>query len=199
MKALTKLTYIFHLVALLVLTTFAARAQQTTTTAATPNPADADRGYLVKVGDQAPDDFELVLQNGEKTSLKQLRGKVVVLQFTASWCSVCRKEMPHLETDVWKAYRDKNVVLIGVDRDEPLQKVQQFHRDMQITYPLALDPGADIFGRFANKKSGVTRNVVIDETGKIAFLTRLYDEKEFGDMLRVINRLSTKLSLKASL
>jgi len=107
--------------------------------------------------------------------------------------------MPHLETDVWKAYQDRNVVLIGVDRDEPLQKVQQFHRDMQITYPLALDPSADIFGRFANKKSGVTRNVVIDETGKIAFLTRLYDEKEFGDMLQVINRLSTKPSLKASL
>jgi len=199
MKNLTKLTYAFRLAALLVLTTIAAQAQQSTNTAVTPNPADADRGYLVKVGDQAPDDFELVMQNGQKTSLKQLRGKVVVLQFTASWCSVCRKEMPHLETDVWKAYQDRNVVLIGVDRDEPLQKVQQFHRDMQITYPLALDPGADIFGRFANKKSGVTRNVVIDETGKIAFLTRLYDEKEFGDMLQVINRLSTKPSLKASL
>ena len=199
MKNLTKLTYAFRLAALLVLTTIAAQAQQSTNTAVTPNPADADRGYLIKVGDQAPDDFELVMQNGQKTSLKQLRGKVVVLQFTASWCSVCRKEMPHLETDVWKAYQDRNVVLIGVDRDEPLQKVQQFHRDMQITYPLALDPGADIFGRFANKKSGVTRNVVIDETGKIAFLTRLYDEKEFGDMLQVINRLSTKPSLKASL
>lgn len=199
MKALTKLTYIFRLAALLVLTTFAAQAQQTDNTAATPNPADADRGYLVKVGDQAPDDFELVLQNGQKTSLKQLRGKVVVLQFTASWCSVCRKEMPHLETDVWKAYRNKNVVLIGIDRDEPLEKVQKFHHDMQITYPLALDPGADIFGRFANKKSGVTRNVVIDESGRIVFLTRLYDDKEFNQMVQVINNLASKSSLKASL
>jgi peroxiredoxin len=200
MKALTKFTYTFGLAAtLLLLTTFAVRAQQTTNTAATPTPADADRGYLVKVGEQAPDDFELVLQNGQKTSLKQLRGKIVVLQFTASWCSVCRKEMPHLETDVWKAYQNKNVVLIGVDRDEPLEKVQKFHRDMQITYPLALDPGADIFGRFANKKSGVTRNVVIDETGKIVFLTRLYDEKEFSEMVQLINRLAGKFSLKASL
>jgi peroxiredoxin len=199
MKTLTKLTYAFRLAALLVLTTFAAKAQQTTNTAATSNPADADRGYLVKVGDQAPDDFELVLQSGQKTSLKQLRGKVVVLQFTASWCSVCRKEMPHLEADVWKAYQNKNVVLIGVDRDEPLQKVQKFHQDMQITYPLALDPGADIFGRFANKKSGVTRNVVIDPTGKIVFLTRLYDDKEFGDMVQVIDRLANQSSLKVSL
>jgi peroxiredoxin len=193
MKTLTKLKYVFRLAALLVLTTFITKAQQTTSTAATPNMTDADRGYLVKVGDQAPDDFELVLQNGQITSLKQLHGKIVVLQFTASWCSVCRKEMPHLETDVWKAYQ------IGVDRDEPLEKVQKFHRDMQITYPLALDPGADIFGRFANKKSGVTRNVVIDATGKIVFLTRLYDDKEFGDMVQVIDRLANQSALKASL
>jgi peroxiredoxin len=161
--------------------------------------ADNDRGYTVKVGDQAPDNFELVLQNGDRTSLKQLRGKVVVLQFTASWCSVCRKEMPHLETEVWKAYQNKNVVLIGVDRDEPLEKVQKFHQDMQITYPLALDPGADIFGRFANKKSGVTRNVVIDKNGKIVYLTRLYDTEEFNKMVKVIDGLAGDKSLKASL
>ena len=158
---------------------------------AKPAAADEDRGYLVKVGDQAPDDFELVLQDGKKTSLKALRGKTVVLQFTASWCSVCRKEMPHLE-DMWQTYKDKNVVLIGVDRDEPLEKVKQFHKDMKITYPLALDPGADIFDRFAHKKSGVTRNVVIDPTGKIVYLTRLYDEKEFADMVKVIDGLAKK-------
>ncbi|WP_345955963.1 TlpA family protein disulfide reductase [Mucilaginibacter sp. PAMB04168] len=161
--------------------------------------ANADRGYLVKVGDQAPDNFELVLDNGKKTSLKQLRGKVVVLQFTASWCSVCRREMPHLETDVWKAYQNKNVVLIGVDRDEPLEKVQKFRQDIQVTYPLALDPGADIFGRFADKKAGVTRNVVIDQSGKIVFLTRLYDVNEFTEMVKVIDDLANKPLLKASL
>jgi len=154
--------------------------------------ANDDRGYLVKVGEQAPDDFKLVLTNGKATSLKELRGKVVVLQFTASWCSVCRTEMPHLETDVWKAYQNKNVVLIGVDRDEPMNIVQKYHKDMGITYPLALDPGEDIFSRFADKKSGVTRNVVIDPTGKIVYLTRLYDTEEFSAMLKVINNLTAK-------
>lgn len=168
-----------------------AQGPATAVSSVKPAAADEDRGYLVKVGDQAPDDFELVLQDGTKTSLKELRGKTVVLQFTASWCSVCRKEMPHLE-DMWQTYKDKNVVLIGVDRDEPLEKVKQFHKDMKITYPLALDPGADIFGRFAHKKSGVTRNVVIDSTGKIVYLTRLYDEKEFADMVKVIDGLAKK-------
>ncbi|WP_246104261.1 TlpA disulfide reductase family protein [Mucilaginibacter corticis] len=97
--------------------------------------------------------------------------------------------MPHLEKDIWKAYQDKGLVLIGVDRDEPLKTVQEFHRDMQITYPLALDPGAEIFGRFADKKSGVTRNVVIDETGKIVYLTRLYDPQEFAGMQKTVAAL----------
>lgn len=152
-------------------------------------PANDDRGYTVKVGDQAPADFELQLTDGTKTSLKSLRGKVVILQFTASWCSVCRQEMPHLEKDVWQAYKDKGLVLIGVDRDEPLEKVKHFHQEMKISYPLALDPGADIFGRFANKKSGVTRNVVIDKDGKIVYLTRLYDTQEFSSMLKAVDAL----------
>ncbi|WP_069659458.1 TlpA family protein disulfide reductase [Arcticibacter eurypsychrophilus] len=157
-----------------------------------------DRGYLVKVGDQAPDDFELILTDGTKTNLKSLRGKVVVLQFTASWCSVCREEMPYLEKEVWQANKDNGLVLIGVDRDEPLNKVQKFKQDMKISYPLALDPGADIFGRFAHKKSGVTRNVVIDRNGKIVFLTRLYAPAEFNQMVSFINNLVQPNSAKAN-
>ncbi len=189
MKNLGKQTTIIALFTIAITISIFGSLQAQSTNTQTPK--EEDRGYIVKVGDQAPDDFELVLNDGSKTSLKQLRGKVVVLQFTASWCSVCRKEMPHLESDLWKAYQDKNVILIGVDRDEPLDVVQKFHQDMQITYPLALDPNATIFSRFAQKKAGVTRNVVIDQTGKIVFLTRLYDEKEFSEMLKVINRIAS--------
>jgi peroxiredoxin len=172
---------------LLSITGLVATAQ--TTPPVTAPASTADRGYIVNVGDQAPADFELQLADGTKTSLKQLRGKVVILQFTASWCSVCRQEMPHLEKEVWQAYKNKGLVLIGVDRDEPLEKVQKFHQEMNISYPLALDPGADIFGRFANKKSGVTRNVVIDKDGKIVYLTRLYDNQEFASMLKAVDAL----------
>jgi peroxiredoxin len=126
---------------------------------------------------------------GEKVTLSDLRDKIVVLQFTASWCSVCILEMPHLEKDVWQAFKDKGVLLIGVDRDEPLETVINFQKKIGTTYPLALDPGADIFGLFADKKSGVTRNVVIDHSGKIVFLTRLFDEQEYKEMIQVIKKL----------
>ena len=148
-----------------------------------------DRGYIVSVGDMAPD-FEMEFTDGQKTQLSELRGNIVILQFTASWCSVCRLEMPHLEKDVWQKYKDQNVLLIGVDRDEPLETVIAFQKKIGATYPLALDPGANIFGLFANKEAGVTRNVVIDKTGKIVFLTRLFEEEEYQEMLSVLKRLT---------
>jgi len=147
-----------------------------------------ERGYIVKVGDKVPN-IEMTLTDGAVTSLKELRGKVVVLQFTASWCGVCRREMPHIEKDIWLPHKDKDLVIIGVDRDEPLEKALQLAEQTGITYPIALDPGAEIFGKFASKKSGVTRNVVIDRKGKIAFLTRLFDPVEFKAMKEKIEEL----------
>ena len=151
-------------------------------------PGIDSRGYIVNLGDIAPN-FTMEYLTGEKVTLSDLRGKVVVLQFTASWCSVCRKEMPHLEKDVWKQFKEKGLVLIGVDRDEPIETVIQFQKDMGTTYPLALDPGAKIFGLFADKNSGVTRNVVIDQQGKIVFLTRLFEKDEYDQMIKVIKSL----------
>ena len=151
-----------------------------------------DRGYIVKVGDMAPD-FTINEAGGPSYKLSELRGSVVMLQFTASWCSVCRTEMPHIENDIWLAKKGSGLKVIGIDRDEPLEKVLDFKKDISVTYPLALDPGADIFGLFALKEAGVTRNVVIDRSGKIIFLTRLYDEKEFSGMKEAIFKaLSTK-------
>ena len=147
-----------------------------------------NRGYIVKIGDSAPD-FTTTLTTGEKIKLSDLKGSVVVLQFTASWCSVCRIEMPHLEKDIWKRYKDKNLVLIGIDRDEPLKIVIDFKKEMGITYPVGLDLGAEIFSLYAEKNSGVTRNVVIDREGKIVFLTRLFKEDEYQKMIKKIESI----------
>lgn len=146
------------------------------------------RGYIVKVGDKAPD-FEINMTDGAKTRLSDYLGKTVMLQFTASWCSVCRKEMPVIEEEIWTSFKDKDFILVGVDREEPLDMVIDFARTIGITYPLALDPKADIFSLYADKKSGVTRNVIIDKEGNIAFLTRLFEREEFDEMKDAINKL----------
>ena len=153
-----------------------------------------DRQYLVKVGDMAPD-FDMKLPDGSKVKLSSLRGKIVMLQFTASWCGVCRKEMPHIEKEIWLKHKNNpNFALYGVDRDEPASKVKQFAKDTGVTYPIGLDPKAGIFGLYALKEAGITRNVIVDENGKIVMLTRLYDEQEFAGMVSLIDKLLAEMS-----
>ncbi len=147
-------------------------------------------GFIVKTDQQAPD-FKIEYANGEPSvNLSDLKGDVVLLQFTASWCSVCRTEMPHLENKIWKVFQNKNFHLIGIDRKESPEKVRTFARIMKITYPLAVDPSDQIYTLYAHPKSGVTRNVLIDKTGKIVFLTRLFKEDEFNELIGKIEELT---------
>lgn len=146
-------------------------------------------GYIVRLGDMAPD-FEMELTDGQKVKLSSFSGKVVMLQFTASWCGVCRKEMPFIEKDIWQKHKENsNFALIGIDRDEPLEAVIDFGKKTGITYPMALDPGANIFAKYADRQAGITRNVLIDKDGKIVMLTRLYNEEEFAALCKKIDEM----------
>lgn len=145
--------------------------------------------FTAKIGDKIPD-FTLTLSNGKKISSKEWRGKVVMLQFTASWCGVCRREMPFIQQDIWvKNKRNSDFLLFGVDRDEPVEKVRQYQKEMNISYPLAIDTNADVFGLFADKRAGVTRNIIINREGRIVYMTRLFKDKEFREMVRIIGLL----------
>ena len=148
-----------------------------------------DRGYIVKVGDMAPD-FELTMDNGKTIHLSELRGKVVMLQFTASWCGICRKEMPHIESDIWQKHKDnKDFVLVGIDREETPEKVALLRDVTKITYPLAYDTTGDVFRRYAHPNAGITRNVLVDRDGKIVMLTRKFEEQEFKGLCNKIVEL----------
>lgn len=151
-----------------------------------------DYGYKVKIGQTVPD-FDIVLPDGTSTSIKALRGKIVMIQFTASWCGVCRKEMPFIESDIWLRWKDNpDFSLYGIDLMESAEITQKFHKDMKISYPLALDLDGSIFGKFTVPDAGVTRNIIIDKEGKIAYMTRLYKEEEFKEMVGVIADLLKK-------
>ena len=113
-----------------------------------------------------------------------------MLQFTASWCGICKREMPYIESDIWQKHKENpNFVLVGIDRDEPLETVIEFGKSVNITYPLALDPGADIFAKYALRDAGITRNVLIDRDGKIVMLTRKFQQEEFNKLVETINKM----------
>lgn len=145
--------------------------------------------HIVKIGDQAPD-FTLNFIDGRKEKLSDYLGKVIMLQFTASWCSVCLKEMPYIEEEIYQTHKnDTNFVLLGIDLKEDAKTIEKFIEKTGVTYPILLDLNADIFNLYAEKGAGVTRNIIIDKDGKIAFLTRLFDKEEFNQMKEKIKDL----------
>ena len=149
---------------------------------------ETNRGYKVKIGDELPS-LTLHMINGETWTNKNFENKVVVIQFTGSWCSVCKKEMPHLERRVWQKFKNKDFLLIGIDIKDSLDRVIPFIAKTGVTYPIALDPNAEIFNEFTLKGAGVTRNIVINKQGEIVLLTRLFEEKEFKSMIDKIDEL----------
>ncbi len=150
------------------------------------------RGYIVKVGDMVPD-FNLMMMDGTTLNIKELRGKVVMLQFTASWCGVCRQEMPHIESEIWQRHKDNpEFALYGIDLKETPEVTAEFAKAIPVTYPLTLDPEGERFALFCEKGAGVTRNIILDREGRIIMLTRLYDEAEFASMVRLIDEELTK-------
>ena len=160
--------------------------------AATQDTIVYEHEYIVKVGDIAPD-FTLRYTDGSEFTLSAQRGKVVMLQFTASWCGICRGEMPHIESRIWQPHKDDaDFVLVGVDREEPREVVEEYTAQLGTTYPMLLDEKGDAFASYALRKSGITRNVLIDRDGRIVKLTRRFVEPEFNDLVATIDSLLAK-------
>ncbi len=107
--------------------------------------------------------YENEFTSGEVT-LSQLRGRIVVVNFWASWCVECRREAPELEA-VWRKYRDQGVVLLGVDYVDIESKARAYLEEFDITYP----NGPDLQGRIsaAYRITGVPETFVIDREGYI--------------------------------
>ncbi len=158
----------------------------------TVEPVVYENEYIVKVGDVAPD-FTLQMTDGTTFTLSEQRGKVVMLQFTAGWCGICREEMPHIERDIWLPNKDnKDFVLVGIDREEPLEDILPFIEAVGTTYPIAMDTNADVFAKYALRNSGITRNVLIDRDGNIVMLTRKFKNEEFTALVDEINAMLAK-------
>ena len=151
-----------------------------------------DDGFIVSVGDEAPD-FVLKDTKGDSVRLSDYRGKVVMLQFTASWCRVCREEMPFIEKDIWQKYKDnEKFALFAIDIDEESERIEPFFKTVGATYPALADENCDAFYKYAGKEAGVTRNVLIDVDGKIIYLTRLYGEVKFKKFVSYIDSIMQK-------
>ena len=101
---------------------------------------------IAKLNEPAPD-FELEFFTGEKLRLSDLKGKVVVLNFWASWCPPCRREMPGFEK-TWQEYKEQGVVFIGVAVQDYEPDSRAFAEEVGVTYPIGMDWDGRIFDMY---------------------------------------------------
>ena len=88
-------------------------------------------------------DFNLATPEGKKISLKDFRGKLLFLNFWASWCPPCREEMPAMEK-LYQEFKDKNFVVLAVSVKDSKQEAINFVKELKLTYPIALDPEGQV-------------------------------------------------------
>ena len=124
-------------------------------TAAEPKPAAA--------GNAAPD-FTVADINGHKLTLSDYRGKVVLLDFWATWCTPCREEIPHF-VEMQEKYGPQGFQVVGISMDDDAKPVREFYQEYKLNYPVAVgdDKLADKFGGVF----GLPINFVIDREGRI--------------------------------
>lgn len=125
-------------------------------------------------------DFTLTDLEGKSWTLSQLKGKVVLVNFWATWCPPCRKEMPDLEA-LYNRYKGQGFVILAIS-DEEMAKVAPFIKDHNITYPVMLDPGRKVNTLF--QVEGIPKSFVYDRDGKlVAQSIDMRTQHQFLEML----------------
>ena len=125
-------------------------------------------------------EFALKDLAGKPWTFSELRGKVVLVNFWATWCPPCRKEMPDLET-LYRRFQPQGLVVLAIS-DEEAAKVEPFIRERGVTFPVLLDPGDKAQESFV--VNGIPKSFVYDRDGKlVAQSVDMRTQKQFLAML----------------
>lgn len=120
----------------------------------------------VEVGEPPPE-INLADLSGKKISLAALKGKVVVVDFWASWCAPCKEEMPVLES-LYKRFKDSGLMIVGVSVDNEAANAKKFLTGVKVSFPIVHDAGHVVADKF--KPPRMPTSYVIDKTGKVRFV-----------------------------
>lgn len=126
--------------------------------------------HAVKVGEEAPD-FRAKSYNGANQRLAEYRGKVVLLNFWATWCGPCRQEMPELE-QLFQKYSNSGFTVLGLNIDNQIQDVDAYLKDVPVSFPVLFDPKQKISQNY--NVSEMPNTVIIDRDGKVRYLHKGY-------------------------
>jgi len=131
-------------------------------------------------------DFTLKDLQGKEWTLSQLRGKVVLVNFWATWCAPCRKEMPDLNA-LYAKFKEKGLVILAISDENPA-KVQPFIAEHNYSFPILLDPGDKVTKLMAVE--GIPRSFVYDREGKL--VAQAIDMRTRGQLLEMLSQAGLK-------
>lgn len=138
---------------------------------------------LVKEGMQAPD-FTVEMFDGSTQTLSSLKGKVVLVNFWATWCPPCREELKRVQQDLVERFAGEEFVFIPISRGEERETVAAFREQMGYTFAMGLDPERKIYDLFAS--NFIPRNFLIDKEGKVLVASVGYEPEEFDALIAKI-------------
>jgi peroxiredoxin len=148
------------------------------------NAQQIDTTTRTKVGDLSPN-FSFNISKDKVVSLSDYRGKIVVLDFFATWCPPCRMELPRVQKEIWEKYKaDPKFALFAFDREENWDKLLPFKQKNHFSFPMVPDMGRVVFSLYASQS--IPRLIVIDEKGKIIYQSIGYTEKDFSELLALL-------------
>lgn len=138
---------------------------------------------LIHKGDAAPD-FTVEMVDGQKITLSQLKGKVVIINFWATWCPPCRQEMTHVQKEIIDRFKGKDVVFLPISRGEKKLVVEAFRKKENYTFPMGLDPQQTIYKKYASNY--IPRNFVVGKDGKVIYVSVGFSPDEFAEMIKTV-------------
>ena len=148
--------------------------------------AQSDENLLVKEGDMVPD-FKVTMFDGSVIDIKEdMKGKVVLVNFWATWCPYCVKELDIAQKEIIDRFKDKNFFFLPISREDPLDKIEQFRKDKGFTFPMGTDFKREIYSLFA--KQTIPRNFLVDETGKIVYIKTGYSDEILPELIAAIEK-----------
>jgi len=143
--------------------------------------------------------FELAKLNGKKVLLSDFKGRLILLNFWATWCAPCRSEMPGMEK-LWQKYKGKGFTIVGINIDRgDKQAVKEFVKELHLTFPILLSPSTDVRSRY--EVHGLPTTYLIGRDGIFlgkAVGGREWDSPQAHNLIEsFLNRANTNKSLSS--